>query len=230
MVNNFQIGMAGKGRQRGVPAESRKGEVTREKILQAALQVFAEHPYKSASMRMIGKAGGFDHPLIHYYFPTKADLFEAVVKNICEEFSRANQSWFDGLQSLRPRDGLSLYVDRLLAYHFEHPEPLRVLMLNAAQLDRLEEIPGYQHLVQFLGEIRRTLETRVPLRADGRQVEMFLNSFNSLVVYLLGAATCQAQVLGLEPKSGEYRQWVKETLEFLFLPTLEKLLFPERGR
>jgi len=99
---------AGKPSPGVVNEKAAKSEVTRERILRAARKVFAEHPYNAASFRMIGREGGFDHPLINYYFPRKADLFEAVVVEICEEFYQANISWFEGLEGLPPRQGLSL--------------------------------------------------------------------------------------------------------------------------
>ncbi|MBW1988572.1 MAG: helix-turn-helix transcriptional regulator, partial [Deltaproteobacteria bacterium] len=71
-----------------------KGQISRENIIKAARRVFSEHPYSSASLRMIGREGGFEHPLIHYYFPTKAALFEAVMADIAMEIYQANVSWY----------------------------------------------------------------------------------------------------------------------------------------
>lgn len=55
---------------------------------------------------MIGKAAGIDHPLVNYYFPTKAVLFEEVIKQVTDEYYQADLSWFDGLDKLAPRLGL----------------------------------------------------------------------------------------------------------------------------
>jgi TetR/AcrR family transcriptional regulator len=206
--------------------DAKKSEITREKILLAGRTVFSEHPYKAASMRMIGKTGGFDHPLIHYYFPSKAELFEAVVAEICDEFYRNSISWFDGLDRLLPKDGLPLYIDRFLDYNFKHPEAFRIISLNSSQLDKLSEIPGYQHIPELLTKTRRTFETKVPMRATGEEIGRFINSFNTLVIFYLGSAPCQAEVLGMEPNSNQYRIWVKETLIYIFLPLLEKLILP----
>jgi TetR/AcrR family transcriptional regulator len=206
--------------------DTRKGEITREKILLAARKVFSEHPFKAASMRMIGKAGGFDHPLIHYYFPAKAELFEAVVAEICDEFYRNSLRWFDGLDRLSPNDGLPLYIDRFLDYNFKHPEAFKIISLNSSQFDKLSEIPGYQHIPEVLAKTRRTFEAKVPLRATSEEIGRFINSFNSLIIFYLGSASCQAEVLGMEPNSNEYRIWVKETLIYIFLPLLEKLISP----
>ncbi len=52
-----------------------KKKETRDKILNAASQIFASYPYHTASIRMIGKQAEIEHPLISYYFASKADLF-----------------------------------------------------------------------------------------------------------------------------------------------------------
>ena len=204
-----------------------KSEVTRERILRAARKVFAEHPYNAASFRMIGREGGFDHPLINYYFPRKADLFEAVVSEICEEFFQANLACFEGLEKMAPREGLSLYLDRFLDFNLENPEPLRIIMLNVAQVDRLDEIPGYHHIPEVMARTRRTFEKRADLKATPEEIGMFQNSFNALVFFYLGASTCQAEILDMQAVSSEYRKWVKDTLMYIFLPHLLKLIFPD---
>ena len=48
----------------------------KEKILRAAKKVFSLHPYASATMRMIAREARIDHPLIIYYFSTKAVLLK----------------------------------------------------------------------------------------------------------------------------------------------------------
>ncbi len=223
----FVPGETGAGRSRG-KNEFKKSEITRERILMAARKVFAEHPYKAASIRMIGKAGGFDHPLIHYYFPTKAELFEAVVAAICEDFYEANKSWFEGLGTMKPRDGLSLFIDRFLEYNFKNPEPLKTIVLNLGQVNRLDEIPGYQLIPGLLSRIMETFQEKVNLKASPEQISMFIHSFNNLGINYLGANTCHAEVLGMDPRSEEYREWVKDTLMFIFLPLLVRMIFPER--
>jgi AcrR family transcriptional regulator len=206
------------------PAKASKSDITRERILRAARSVFAEHPYNEASFRMIAREGGFDHPLINYYFPLKPDLFEAVVAEICDEFFQANIACLDGLERMTPREGFPLYVDRFLDFNARSPEPMRIILLNVAHVDRLEEIPGYQHIPDVLARTRGTFEERIPLRASGEEIGMFLNSFNALVIWFLGADTCQAQILGLEPAGEEYFAWVRHALLYVFLPLLEKLI------
>lgn len=211
-------------KQATMNAKAAKSELTRERIIKAARRVFAEHPYNEASFRMIAREGGFDHPLINYYFPYKSDLFEAVVAEICEEFYQANTACLEGLESMAPREGFPLYIDRFLAFNARSPEPMRIILLNVAHVDRLEEIPGYHHIPVVLARTRRTFEEKIPLRAPPEDIAMFLNSFNALVIWFLGAHTCQAQILNMEPAGAEYPAWVKQALLYIFLPLLEKLI------
>lgn len=65
---------------------------TREAILAAARELFAERGYDAASIRGIATAAGVDPALVHHYFGTKEQLFIATVQfpvNPEEIFSRA---------------------------------------------------------------------------------------------------------------------------------------------
>jgi AcrR family transcriptional regulator len=53
---------------------------TRQKILTAAREVFAERGYDQASIRMIATGAGVDPALVHHYFGTKDKLFLATVE------------------------------------------------------------------------------------------------------------------------------------------------------
>jgi AcrR family transcriptional regulator len=52
---------------------------TRERILSTAAALFAEHGYASTSVRMIARELGISDPAIHYHFPTKQALYEALL-------------------------------------------------------------------------------------------------------------------------------------------------------
>jgi len=53
---------------------------TREAVLQAARLAFAEAGYDRASVRQIAAAAGVDTALVHHYFGTKEQLFQAAVE------------------------------------------------------------------------------------------------------------------------------------------------------
>jgi len=197
---------------------------TRDKIIEAAIEVFADYPYNAASIRMIGNAAKIDHPLISYYFPNKAVLFEEVLKTITEEYYQANTAWFDGLEKLGPEKGLSLYLDRFFEFALTHPKALRIFALNLVQAEDAEIIPGYLHIQNFFSKTTRTFIKTIPLQGSDRDIAFFTHSFNTLVMNYLAAGTYYASILGLEPGSRGYFNWVKDALIFLFLPRLKQLI------
>ncbi len=204
-------------------------KATRLKILKAAKSVFSEHPYHTASIRMIGKTAGLDHPLVSYHFRNKAELFEAVLADICEEYFAATTQWFKGLNNLAPEKGLALFIDRLLDFARAHPEVFRILLLNIAQAHKSGLIPGYQFIQDLFDRTTQTIKETVPMRASGDDIEMFKRSFNSLVISYLGARTYYAGILGMSPNGKKYRQWVKASLLSLFLPRLKELITGDKG-
>jgi len=200
-------------------------KATRSKILKAARKVFAQYAYHAASIRMIGKEAEIDHPLIAYYFPSKAELFEAVLKDIVEDWNKANEGWFEGLEKMSPEAGLARYIDRLIGYSRNHPYATRVFLLNVVQAQDAETIPGYQAIRTFFEQTIALIKDRIPMQALDRDIEIFRQSFNTLALSYLGAKSYYAVILGLDANSREYEKWIKDMLMDLFLPRLKQLMF-----
>lgn len=206
-----------------------RGANARPIILRAARRVFARYPFKAASTRVIAQQARIEHPLIHYYFGSKEKLFEAVVREIYEEYNQANRSWLDGLVKMMPPEGFSLYLDRLVAYTLKNPEALQIIFVNMAQLGGREQIPGFHYIQKHMDQVRAAVEKKIPIRGSKKEYKMFIHCFHNLVIALLGARNAQALVLNLDPEGPEYHKWVKTALFKLFLPWLEKLIFPDKG-
>ncbi len=58
---------------------------TREKILQAALEAFAEKGFDGVSVDEIARRAGVKKALIYYYFPSKEELFKEVWERSMDE-------------------------------------------------------------------------------------------------------------------------------------------------
>lgn len=69
----------GTSRRRGRPPRTESAG-TRDRILAAAREEFSEHGYEKTSVRGIAKAAGVDSALVHHYFGTKEQVFEAAVE------------------------------------------------------------------------------------------------------------------------------------------------------
>ncbi|PZM93253.1 MAG: TetR family transcriptional regulator [Actinobacteria bacterium] len=69
---------------------------TRQAILSAAREVFAERGFDAASMRAIATAAGVDPALIHHYFGSKDQLFLAAMNSPIDPKEVVGQLWADG--------------------------------------------------------------------------------------------------------------------------------------
>jgi AcrR family transcriptional regulator len=71
----------------------RMREASAQRILKAALRLFAAHGYAGTSIRMIASAAGISVGLLYNYFPTKADLlgalFERSMRDVEASFASA---------------------------------------------------------------------------------------------------------------------------------------------
>jgi AcrR family transcriptional regulator len=62
------------------PVGRRPGKAdTRQEIIEAARQVFAEKGYDGTSLRAVARAAAVDPALVHHYFDGKSDLFVAAM-------------------------------------------------------------------------------------------------------------------------------------------------------
>jgi AcrR family transcriptional regulator len=66
------------------PGSHPRGEDTRRRILDAALEVFATEGYEGASTRLLAERAEVNLPAIQYYFGSKEGLYRAVIDSIIE--------------------------------------------------------------------------------------------------------------------------------------------------
>ncbi|MFJ9585944.1 TetR/AcrR family transcriptional regulator [Streptomyces acidicola] len=68
-------------RRRGRPSRTQSADApaARDRILEAAREEFSERGYDKTSVRGIAKAAGVDSALVHHYFGTKEQVFEAAI-------------------------------------------------------------------------------------------------------------------------------------------------------
>ena len=63
-----------------------RGEETRKRILDAAVEVFAGEGYAAAHTRLLAERAGVKLPTLAYYFGSKEGLFRAVIERIAAQF------------------------------------------------------------------------------------------------------------------------------------------------
>jgi AcrR family transcriptional regulator len=115
-------------RKRGRPPRTESAD-TRDRILAAAREEFSERGYEKTSVRGIAKAAGVDSALVHHYFGTKEQVFEAAVEIAAAPALNAPDLVADG-----PLDGVGERLTRYIFGVWENPAtrmPLLAIVRSA---------------------------------------------------------------------------------------------------
>ncbi|MFE7619949.1 TetR family transcriptional regulator [Streptomyces sp. NPDC057496] len=131
---------------------ARSSEQTKNRIYRAALEEFARHGIAGARVDRIAKAAQANKQAIYLYFGDKEKLFALVLGQVLEELAEA-------VVPPSGNDDVAAYVERLFAYHREHPAVLRLLLWEALEFSTAE-VPDeesrtahYQEKAQAIGAI-----------------------------------------------------------------------------
>ncbi|MFI8192935.1 TetR family transcriptional regulator [Streptomyces sp. NPDC085946] len=118
-------------RRRGRPPreDAADAPAARDRILEAAREEFSEHGYDKTSVRGIAKAAGVDAALVHHYFGTKEQVFEAAVALVFAPAMEAPKAVEEG-----PLDGVGERLTRYVLGVWENPAtraPLLAIVRSA---------------------------------------------------------------------------------------------------
>jgi TetR/AcrR family transcriptional regulator len=92
-------------------------------IVQAAEKVFAEAGFGGATMQLIADMAGLPKANLHYYFPTKEDLYRRVVQDIFEIWLQAAEAMD---KAPGPVEGIGAYIQAKMDISRRHPNGSKV--------------------------------------------------------------------------------------------------------
>jgi TetR/AcrR family transcriptional regulator len=102
---------------------SRIQQKNREVILDAALEVFALHGFRGATLDQIAEGAGLSKPNLLYYFPSKEDVHQALLTGLLD-------TWLDPLRAMDPKGDplgeIRAYVRRKLDLARDYPRESRL--------------------------------------------------------------------------------------------------------
>ncbi|MEU5280241.1 TetR/AcrR family transcriptional regulator [Streptomyces asoensis] len=148
-------------RGRGRPPRTESGD-TRDRILTAAREEFSERGYEKTSVRGIAKAAGVDSALVHHYFGTKEQVFEAAVEVAFAPALDAPDAVADG-----PLDEVGERLARFVLGVWENPttrKPLLAIVRSAVNNETAAAV--------FRGLVVSQLLRRVAARLDLPDAEL----------------------------------------------------------
>lgn len=94
----------------------------RERILAAAVEIFATVGFEGATLRRIADQAGEQHQLVVYHFKTKEGLWRAAVSALCADAAQAHRQRLAGLDGVDPVTTLRLMIREFVRFSAATPE------------------------------------------------------------------------------------------------------------
>jgi AcrR family transcriptional regulator len=132
----------------GTPAYTRLNvDERRRQLLERATALFATHGYDELSMAKLAREAGISKPLLYHYFPSKRDLFEAVLNDAAEQHLRRISTD----DTLSPAEQLTAAVGAYLSWIEE----------NGGAYEKLLRSAGIPEVRELIDRVREETAQRV---------------------------------------------------------------------
>src|SRR5712692_7478449 len=131
---------------------------TKKEILEAALQAFARDGFDSASLPKIAEIAKIAHPLIHYYFGSKDNLWRETVEYAFGGLVAEATAVEAASRGLSPLHRLRVMVQAFAQFAARYPDHLGLIMAEMrSDSERLAWLRK-NYLNAFLGRLARALK------------------------------------------------------------------------
>ena len=221
----FDILVSGLTKNSDSPPVS-KGEITRGKILSAARVVFSKNSYEVGTIRMIGNEGNLDFTLVRHYFVSKEILFNAVVEDLFNEFTREILLIYEGLDKMdSAMESHRLSSKRLIDHCFTSADALAVIMQNAARVGEMGlSLPGRDYIMKFITTTESIVHQLETLKAPEIEIMNFILLKSLILINGIGAASFYSGFQTMVPDGDDYHAWIYDLYNFLIYPVYSNLI------
>jgi TetR/AcrR family transcriptional regulator, regulator of cefoperazone and chloramphenicol sensitivity len=100
----------------GAHEPSRADRETRQRVFEAAAELFAERGYPNVTIRDICSAAQANVAAVNYYFHDKWGLYEELIRMIVEEGRRTQQAAHESPEGASPEERLRNYIHSFLKH------------------------------------------------------------------------------------------------------------------
>jgi TetR/AcrR family transcriptional regulator len=100
---------------------------TRDRILDAALELFSELSFDGATTREIAARAGVTQPLLNYHFSSKDELWRAAVDRLFKTLGTAMEDRARGLRGVDELTTARLLVREFIYFSARHPQLHRII-------------------------------------------------------------------------------------------------------
>jgi AcrR family transcriptional regulator len=195
--------------------------VTRDRLIEASIDLFSHHGFDGTSLSAIAKEAGVTQPTLNYHFGTKRELYQDVIRHCGSQWVAAidvggdlrDLSKLDSLRVVLRRLGRVIVgqevVTRLMLQASMHPkfegeveealrpgvEALTALLEELMAAGTLREVPPYVFISMFVDVLITTAgveRVKSPLYGADFSDPAVLSTLIDHLIDMLLAATIQA--------------------------------------
>ena len=102
-------------------------DATRDRILAAALDLFADRSFEGATTREIAQQAGVSQPSLNYHFRSKDELWRAAVDGLFAQLGATLGARVDGLRGVDEVTTAELLIRDFIAFSAAHPQLHRII-------------------------------------------------------------------------------------------------------
>jgi AcrR family transcriptional regulator len=204
--------------RRAAPSAGPVPEMPAERLLNAAVSLFAQHGFDAVSTGVVAAAAGLTQSMVHYHFGTKDKLWKAAVEHIMHVRGSMFSLNLEDLRDVDPLARLKIMVRRFVSANAADPDLTRILihegMNDSPRLKWLAKrymIRGYE---TFNAAIEAASDSGAVRQLPARDVT---NIIVGACVLTFTLSRLLKEVYGKEPTSAEAVSSLSDTLlEVLF--------------
>jgi AcrR family transcriptional regulator len=180
------------GRRAGRGSRRASAEATRERILAAAVDLFAERGYAATGVDALCRRAGVAKTGLYWEFQNKVGLLNAVIDQVVAE-------WVDEIREASsagaPRDRLDTALTALRKRVSERPELFRVLLVVLAERTQVDD-EARAALMRFYKSAHTSLRDGIQGSVGGALPEAELGHLCDVILCMMQGAFLRAQVYG----------------------------------
>jgi len=201
-----------------------RGEETRQRLIDAALEIFGEYGFQGASTRMLADKAEANLATIPYYFKNKAGLYCAAAQYIVDRIQKLTNPLFEKIdeavksEQLGRQEALQLlhqYVDVFVGVLVG----LKGADSWASFMMREQMHPGAAYEILYQGLMRRTNETCAHLLAailhepaDSAPIRIRANTIFGQILIFRTSRIGVLRLCGWKDFSGEHLEMIQTVI------------------
>ena len=193
------------------------------RILEAAVEEFAEHGFAGARIERVSAAAGTVDRMLYYYYGNKERLYQAVLVKIYEDMIGAQREF---VTPDDPVEGMRQLVQHSWDHYLSHPQLVRLLMNE--NLLRGKHIRQWQQverttlpLVQTVATLLESGQAQGVFRRDVSSEHVLMTIMSLGFFYLSNQYTCSAWLgadLMSRPRRAAWRAQICDTVLAMLAP------------